>query len=330
MKSSEPIIILTSGEPAGIGPDICGMLAKEEINKRIVIICDHEVMLSRLKLLDLQVKIKIVKEIQETEIHKKNTIQLLHLSKNSDVKAGILDKNNSKYVLDMINIATQSCIDNKKIGMINCPVQKSIINEFGYKFNGHTDYIAKLCGVSVPPVMMLASNNLRIALATTHIPLREIADNINTDQLRNIIETLLNALRESFSINKPKIAILGLNPHAGESGYLGKEEINIIEPVISEFREKKNLIDGPFPADTAFSPKMIDYYDAFVAMYHDQGLPVLKALHFGRIVNITLGLPITRTSVDHGTALNLAGTGKAEISSLLFAINQTEKMLYSI
>ena len=167
MKSSEPIIILTSGEPAGIGPDICGMLAKEEINKRIVIICDHEIMLSRLKLLNLQVKVKIVKEVQQAEIHKKNTIQLLHLSKNSDVKAGILNKNNSKYVLDMINLATRSCINNNKIGMINCPVQKSIINEYGYKFNGHTDYIAKLCGVSAPPVMMLASNNIRICLLYT-------------------------------------------------------------------------------------------------------------------------------------------------------------------
>ena len=327
MKSSEPIIILTSGEPAGIGPDICGMLAKEEINKRIVIICDHEIMLSRLKLLNLQVKVKIVKEVQQAEIHKKNTIQLLHISKNSDVKAGILNKNNSKYVLDMINLATRSCINNNKIGMINCPVQKSIINEYGYKFNGHTDYIAKLCGVSAPPVMMLASNNIRIALATTHIPLREVADNINTEQLRNTIKILLNALREKFSINKPKIAILGLNPHAGESGYLGEEEINIIKPIISEFRKKEDLIDGPFPADTAFNPKMRDYYDAYIAMYHDQGLPVLKALHFGNIVNITLGLPITRGSVDHGTALNLAGTGKADISSLLFSINQIHEIL---
>ena len=327
MKSSEPIIILTSGEPAGIGPDICGMLAKEEINKRIVIICDHEIMLSRLKLLNLQVKVKIVKEVQQAEIHKKNTIQLLHLSKNSDVKAGILNKNNSKYVLDMINLATRSCINNNKIGMINCPVQKSIINEYGYKFNGHTDYIAKLCGVSAPPVMMLASNNIRIALATTHIPLREVADNINTEQLRNTIKILLNALREKFSINKPKIAILGLNPHAGESGYLGEEEINIIKPIISEFRKKEDLIDGPFPADTAFNPKMRDYYDAYIAMYHDQGLPVLKALHFGNIVNITLGLPITRGSVDHGTALNLAGTGKADISSLLFSIYQIHEIL---
>ncbi|OUU79649.1 MAG: 4-hydroxythreonine-4-phosphate dehydrogenase PdxA [Gammaproteobacteria bacterium TMED78] len=329
MKSTDSIIILTSGEPAGIGPDICAFLANENINKRIVVLCDHDVIQSRIKLLSLKIKIKNIKEIDHVEIHRKNELQILHVPVKEKVIAGILNKNNSKYVLNMIDLATHSCKRNKKIGMINCPIQKSIINDYGIKFNGHTDYIANLCGVA-NPVMMLASDKLRVALATDHIPLNQVTKNISEKKLRIIISTIFRDLNKIFFINNPKIAVIGLNPHAGENGYLGKEELISIKPIISEFKSKGYFLDGPFPADTAFNPKMIDKYDAFLAMYHDQGLPVIKALSFGNIVNISLGLPITRASVDHGTALELAGTGKAKINSLVYAINQISTILDSL
>jgi len=234
------------------------------------------------------------------------------------VQCGKTNPLNSRYVLKTITKATKGCMDGLFDAMVTGPVHKGVINDAGFAFSGHTEYIAEITGGH--PVMMLATPGLRVALVTTHLPLTEVSSAITHTRLRTVIRILEHDLRTRFNLDNPKILVCGLNPHAGENGHLGHEEIDIIEPVLEGLRQQGLNLQGPLPADTLFTPKYLASADAVLAMYHDQGLPVLKYIGFGKAVNITLGLPIIRTSVDHGTALDLAGTGKADIGSLLVAL----------
>jgi 4-hydroxythreonine-4-phosphate dehydrogenase len=235
------------------------------------------------------------------------------------VRAGQLDTANAAYVLDMLRQATELCIHGTASALVTAPVQKSVISQSGVAFSGHTEFLAELTGAP-QPVMLLAGKRLRVALATTHLPLRAVADALDTATLTNVIRITHDDLHRRFRIQKPRVLVLGLNPHAGESGTLGTEELTIIEPAVRALAAEGLSVIGPVSADTAFTPESLARCDVVVAMYHDQGLPVLKALSFGEIVNVTLGLPIVRTSVDHGTALSLAGTGHARPDSLFAAV----------
>jgi len=251
--------------------------------------------------------------------HLAKSLRIIPVKTETPVVQGQLDPDNAKYVLALLKMACTGCIDKKFDAMVTAPVQKSIINDAGYSFSGHTEYLADICHQSFP-VMMLANNMLKVALVTTHLPLAKVSAAITKETLLQVLKIVDNDLRTKFSINHPRILVCGLNPHAGEGGHLGTEEKDIIVPVLNELRNQGLNITGPQPADTAFTSEMISNSDVIVAMYHDQGLPVLKSLGFGETVNITLGLSIVRTSVDHGTALHLAGTGNASSSSLLAAI----------
>jgi len=238
---------------------------------------------------------------------------------------GILDIKNVAYIIDMLNIACKYCLENKFDALVTTPIQKSIINDSGIKFSGHTEYLAKICNINLP-VMLLACNEFRIALVTTHLPLSDVSKTISSERIKNIIDIVINDMSIRFGVTHPRITVCGLNPHAGEDGYLGTEEKKIITPLINALIKNGYNISGPIPADTAFLEKERQKTDVYICMYHDQGLPVLKTLGFGETVNITLGLPIIRTSVDHGTALQLAGTGDAQCNSLLAAIKMAETM----
>jgi len=244
---------------------------------------------------------------------------MLHVPLRTPVRAGQLDTANAAYVLDMLRRGTELCTAGTAAAIVTAPVQKSVITQSGFPFSGHTELLGELLGVA-QPVMLLAGKSLRVALATTHLPLRAVADALDATKLERVIRTTHADLRARFRIAAPRLLVLGLNPHAGESGTLGTEELTVIEPVVRKLAADGLAVLGPVSADTAFTPESLERCDAVVAMYHDQGLPVLKALSFGEIVNVTLGLPIVRTSVDHGTALALAGTGRAREHSLLAAV----------
>jgi len=313
-----PRIIITTGDPAGIGPDITVQIAQENINAAIVAIGDPDLLQERASLLGLPLSI-----IEFDDVHKQKhvakSLRIIPVKTKVPAIAGQLDSNNAEYVLNLLETACTACLDNKFDAMVTAPVQKSIVNDADITFSGHTEFLADLCHQATP-VMMLANNVLRVALVTTHLPLSKVSHAITKDKLTQVLQIVDKDLRDKFSINKPRILVCGLNPHAGENGHLGNEENEIIIPVINTLKSQGIDLTGPQSADTAFTPEMIDSFDVIVAMYHDQGLPVLKSLGFGETVNITLGLPIVRTSVDHGTALHLAGTGNASCSSLIKAI----------
>jgi 4-hydroxythreonine-4-phosphate dehydrogenase len=313
-----PRIIITTGEPAGIGPDITVQIAQEEINADIVAIGDPDLLQDRASLLGLPLSL-IEFDDASKQKHVAKSLKIIPVKTKTCTITGELDSHNAEYVLALLKTACTACLDNKFDAMVTTPVQKSIINDAGIAFSGHTEFLADLCQQATP-VMMLANNILRVALVTTHLPLSKVSNAITKEKLTQVLQIVDNDLRDKFSINKPRIMVCGLNPHAGENGYLGNEENEIIIPVINTLKDQGMDLTGPQPADTAFTQEMIDSFDVIVTMYHDQGLPVLKSLGFGETVNITLGLPIVRTSVDHGTALHLAGTGNASCSSLLEAI----------
>jgi 4-hydroxythreonine-4-phosphate dehydrogenase len=247
----------------------------------------------------------------------------------ASVTPGSLDQHNARYVHDCITSAAKACLSGQYTAMVTAPVHKGIINDAGIPFSGHTELIAELCEIN-KPVMMLANRDLRVALVTTHLPLSKVPAAINCDTIREVITIVHHDLQSKFGFSSPRILVCGLNPHAGEDGHLGREEIEVIAPCLDALRGQGMNISGPIPADTAFAPHMLEQADVVVAMYHDQGLPVIKAAGFGETVNITLGLPIIRTSVDHGTALSLAGTGKAQANSLLAAIEQAQNIAASV
>jgi len=319
MPAQHPLIAITPGEPAGIGPDITLDIASKQSACRLVAIADPDMLLQRAQLLNLNVNIRSVASVDAcSKEPQPGTLDVLPVALGSDCIPGKLDTANAAYVLQCLKTAAELCIANDIAAMVTGPVHKGIINDAGINFTGHTEYLAQLSHSK--PVMMLATDTLRVALVTTHLPLRDVSDAIQPDVLRYCIETLHHFLQNNCDIAKPEILVCSLNPHAGEGGHLGHEEIDIIEPVIANsIRDGMNII-GPLPADTLFTEKYLKSADAVLAMYHDQGLPVLKYSGFGKAVNITLGLPFIRTSVDHGTALELAGTGEAGSDSLYQAI----------
>ena len=311
-------IAFTPGEPAGIGPDLCLQLAQQDLPYQLIIIGSADLLRQRALELNLAIKIKAFNPEDHATTHAAGNLTVFNVDLIKPVICGKTNRLNSPYVLKTLSTATQGCIDGLFDAMVTGPVDKGIINDAGFAFSGHTEFIAEITGGY--PVMMLATPGLRVALATTHLPLKDISAAITPECLNSVISILEQDLRTRFNIAKPKILVCGLNPHAGEKGHLGTEEITVITPVINTFKQQGLDIVGPLPADTLFTPKYLDTADAVLAMYHDQGLPVLKYQGFGNAVNITLGLPIIRTSVDHGTALDLAGTGKANLGSLLFAL----------
>ena len=312
-------IALTAGEPAGIGVDLCIQLAQyPTLECEIVVLADVELLEQRAKQLHLPLRIRLYDQNMPAVSSAAGELCVLPISLAHSAQAGILNKANSGYVLALLDRATQGCISGEFSAMVTAPVHKGIINEAGIPFTGHTEYIANI--THGHPVMMLATEGLRVALVTTHLPLSEVSEAITPDTLETVIRILHHDLITRFGIADPIILVCGLNPHAGENGYLGREEIDIIDPVLEKLRAEGMNLQGALPADSLFTPKYLNHADAVLAMYHDQGLPVLKYKGFGNAVNITLGLPIIRTSVDHGTALDIAGSGRSDIGSLQYAV----------
>ncbi|KTD19943.1 4-hydroxythreonine-4-phosphate dehydrogenase PdxA [Legionella londiniensis] len=309
-------VLVTSGEPAGIGPDIC--LALAATGWPVVVMGDKSLLAKRAKKLGISLNLVDYRK-NNTSIGARGSLTVLPLPCLAEASAGVLNPDNAKYVMQMLGYATERCLQGEFSALVTAPVHKGVINQGGYSFSGHTEFLAASCGIKTV-VMMLASTQLRVALATTHLPLKEVPLKLTKTLLTDVIHCLHEALRKDFGIEHPKICVAGLNPHAGEGGYLGKEEIEVITPVLNNLRQEGLSLFGPLPADTMFSASNLQSNDVFLAMYHDQGLPVIKYADFGRAVNITLGLPFIRTSVDHGTALELAGTGLADASSLLAAV----------
>lgn len=325
--SDSVTLALTPGEPAGIGPELCLAIALEPRAAGLVAIADMGLLASRAQQLGLEVTL-VPWQAGMAAATDPGKLSVLPVKGLASDQAGTLDRNNSAYVLRTLEVATQGCLDGIFAGMVTAPVHKGVINDAGISFSGHTEFLQEMCQVE-RVVMMLATESLRVALVTTHLPLKDVAAAITPERLSQVTRILNRDLRHYFGIDHPRILVAGLNPHAGEGGHLGREELDVIEPTLDALRREGIQLIGPLPADTLFTPHWLDNADAVLAMYHDQGLPVLKYQGFGRAVNITLGLPIVRTSVDHGTALDLAGTGKADAGSLRAAISVATQMAAS-
>ncbi|MBM5457563.1 4-hydroxythreonine-4-phosphate dehydrogenase PdxA [Pseudomonas sp. P66] len=317
---------LTPGEPAGIGPDLCLLLATQAQPHPLIAITSCDLLAERA--IQLGVAINLVPVLPERfpdHPAPAGSLYVWDTPLQQPVVAGQLNKANAAFVLETLTRAGQGCLDGHFCAMITAPVHKGVINESGIAFSGHTEFLADLTHTA-QVVMMLATRGLRVALVTTHLPLREVADAITPDRLERVTRILHADLQQKFGIANPRILVCGLNPHAGEGGHLGHEEIDTIEPTLARLRNEGMDLRGPLPADTLFTPKYLEHCDAVLAMYHDQGLPVLKYKGFGAAVNVTLGLPIIRTSVDHGTALDLAGSGKIDTGSLQVALETAYQM----
>ncbi|SES91096.1 4-hydroxythreonine-4-phosphate dehydrogenase [Thorsellia anophelis DSM 18579] len=335
MLKNKPIIV-TPGEPAGIGPDLVLKLAQITNDNQLVICADKYMLLQRAQLLEIPIEIiEYDKSNQSDETldytplgHKTRPLQLrvLHIPLGQNVVPGQLSSLNSQYVVDTLVRATKGCLEGEFCALLTAPVHKGIINDAGITFSGHTELLAELSGAH-QVVMVLATDKMKVALATTHIPLKEVSEAITFEGLSQVLKTIDTELKVKYRIKTPNIFVCGLNPHAGEGGHLGREEIDVIIPVIEKLKSEGLNLVGPMPADTVFQPKYLESADIFLAMYHDQGLPVLKYQGFGEAVNITFGLPFIRVSVDHGTALDLAGTGKANEGSILTAYNLIKKLI---
>ncbi len=323
-----PVIAITPGEPAGIGPDVLIQSIHDTcFDATLVAIADPLLLESRAHQLGLPLKLHPLTSDTLTPLPP-SELWIHPVKMKVETICGKLNKANAAYVLDTLNCAVTGCMQRHYQAMVTAPVHKGIINDAGYHFSGHTEFLADLTGTS-RVVMMLATEKLRVALATTHLPLRRVADSITNQLLEEVITILNLELTAKFGIENPRILVCGLNPHAGEGGHLGREELDIIEPALTKLRDRGLTLIGPLPADSLFTEKTLQQGDAVLAMYHDQGLPVLKYAGFGCASNITLGLPIIRTSVDHGTALDLAGTGEADSGSLVTAINQAIAMAHT-
>jgi 4-hydroxythreonine-4-phosphate dehydrogenase len=314
-----PRIVITSGEPAGIGPDLCVALAATAWSADIVVAADAHLIESTAAALRHPLALERYDPARPAAPHRPGTLTVMHVPAPRPVDAGRLDPGNARYVLDLLDRASDGCTRGEFAAMVTAPVQKSVLMDAGFAFSGHTEYLAERTGAALP-VMLLVAGRLRVALATTHLALADVPKAITRERLLATLRIVDADLRRRFKVAAPRIAVLGLNPHAGESGHLGREEIEVIEPAIRELRAAGLDVAGPLPADTAFTPRFLEGADVVVAMYHDQGLPVLKHVGFGAAVNVTLGLPIVRTSVDHGTALPLARTGQADDGSLRAAL----------
>ena len=315
----EKSLVITAGEPAGIGPELCLTLAHEPLPCGVVVISDANLLRERAEATGIKTTVTEIDVADAATTNAANG-ELLTISEPfpAPVECGRLNPANAPALLDGLRRAVSACLDGQFAGLVTAPLQKSVINDAGVPFSGHTEFLAELTDAR-SPVMLLVAGELRVALASTHLPLRDVPDSLTRKGLRKVLQVLVDDLRSRFGIDEPEIVVCGLNPHAGERGHLGSEDADIIAPVVDEFVARGINIRGPLPADTAFTPAA-GHKDAVLAMYHDQGLPVLKYAGFGNAVNVTLGLPIIRTSVDHGTALDLAGTGQADNGSLLHAI----------
>ena len=313
-------IAYTPGEPSGIGPDLVIMYAQKLTKKDLLVYCDPDVLIDRAKQLNLPISLKE----SNLEILNKSELNIYPISTNIKVKPGKLEPDNAVYILNTLNHATKDCLSGRCDGLLTGPVNKGIINESGIPFSGHTEFLADLSGVS-RTVMLLAAKKFKVALATTHMPLKEVSTHITKKSLREVIAIIRYSFKY-FGIENPHILVCGLNPHAGENGHLGNEEVNVICPVVNELNSLGYNLTGPVPADTAFTPDSLSKVDVVLTMYHDQGLPVLKAQGFKQSANITLGLPFIRTSVDHGTAIELAGTGNISLGSFNTALKYLEQL----
>ena len=317
---------LTPGEPAGIGPDLCLLLARDSQPHALIAIASIELMRARAAELGLDITlVEVTPDRWPDQPAAAGSLYVWDTPLASRVSSGQLTAANAPYVLTTLQRAGNGCLDGSFAGMITAPVHKGVINEAGIPFSGHTEFLAELTGTE-QVVMMLATRGLRVALVTTHLPLKDVAAAITAERLQRVTRILHTDLVSKFGIARPRILVCGLNPHAGEGGHLGREEIEVIEPALEALRHEGIDLVGPLPADTLFTPKHLDNCDAVLAMYHDQGLPVLKYKGFGAAVNVTLGLPIVRTSVDHGTALDLAGTGRVDTGSLQVALETAYQM----
>ena len=318
-------IAITAGEPAGIGPDLVIQLAQHDQANELIVIADPALLNTRAELLKLPITLETIDTSAPATPTKAGVLKILPIDLATPCIPGQLNNSNARYVLNTLTQAIKGCRDKVFSAMVTGPVHKGVINDAGIPFTGHTEFLAEQTNTPLV-VMMLATEGLRVALATTHLPLANVPKAITAESLEKIITILYHDLQKKFGLSQPTILVCGLNPHAGENGHLGREEIDIIIPVLEKLRANQWNLIGPLSADTLFSPKNLDSADAVLAMYHDQGLPVLKYKGFGNAVNITLGLPIIRTSVDHGTALDLAGTGQASHTSFMAAIAMAAKM----
>lgn len=315
-----PRLALTPGEPAGIGPDLCVQIAQVVWPAEIVVVADPALLEQRARILRLPLRIEHFDPHTAPAATAPGVLKVFPVKLARAVVAGTLDRGNAPYVLDTLRASVAGCMDKTFDALITGPVHKGVINDAGIAFSGHTEFLAEQTHTP-QPVMMLMTPGLRVALVTTHLPLRKVSQAITHPRLEAVLRVLHHDLVTRFGISQPHILVCGLNPHAGEGGHLGSEEREVIEPVLAALRAEGLHLTGPLPADTLFAPKNLEAADAVLAMYHDQGLPVLKYKGFGNAVNITLGLPILRTSVDHGTALDLAGTGRADAGSLTAALH---------
>ena len=325
MTASRPFAV-TPGEPAGIGPDLCLLISRQAQAQILIAVASADLLAERAAQLGLSTQIvRVSPGAWPDQPAPADTLYVWDTPLAAPVIAGRLDPANAGYVLQTLERAGRGCMDGSFAGMITAPVHKGVINEAGIVFSGHTEFLAELTATE-QVVMMLATRGLRVALVTTHLPLKDVAAAITGERLQRVARILHADLVNKFGIPKPRILVCGLNPHAGEGGHLGREEIEIIEPALATLRSEGIDLIGPLPADTLFTPKHLEHCAAVLAMYHDQGLPVLKYKGFGAAVNVTLGLPIVRTSVDHGTALDLAGTGKVDTGSLMVALETAYQM----
>ncbi|MFC2991249.1 4-hydroxythreonine-4-phosphate dehydrogenase PdxA [Halomonas tibetensis] len=339
--SVSPVLALTTGEPAGIGPELAAMLAVAPVaGSRVVAVGDPELLAERAARLGLALEIVELAQHEAVPAAAPGRLLVWPVALRAPARPGVLNTANADYVLETLDVAIAACRDGHAAGMVTAPLHKGVILDAGHAgFRGHTEYLRDACGVE-EVVMMLATDSalhalrpgwrgpaaLRVALATTHLPLREVADAITGESLTRVLRILDIDLKRWYGLTAPRIAVCGLNPHAGEGGHLGREELEVIEPVLAALRAEGLRLDGPLPADTLFTPRHLEGVDAVLAMYHDQGLPVLKYAGFGSAANITLGLPFPRTSVDHGTALDLAGSGRADPGSLRVAVALAAQM----
>lgn len=319
-------IVITPGEPAGIGPELVVQLAQRDWPMELVVCADPQLLADRASQLGLPLTLLPYDADQPAQPQRARTLTVLPVALRAAVIPGQLSVANGGYVVDTLARACDGCLNGEFAALVTGPVHKGVINDAGVPFTGHTEFFEERSGAP-KVVMMLATEALRVALATTHLPLRDVADAITPALLRDVITILYRDLQNKFGIAHPHVLVCGLNPHAGEGGHMGSEEIDTLIPLLEELRGEGMNLSGPLPADTLFQPKYLDSADAVLAMYHDQGLPVLKYQGFGRGVNITLGLPFIRTSVDHGTALELAGQGKADVGSFITALNLAIKMI---
>ncbi|MDQ5904514.1 MAG: 4-hydroxythreonine-4-phosphate dehydrogenase [Pseudomonadota bacterium] len=320
-----PVIAITSGEPAGIGPELCLQLAAQNFPARLVVLADRDLLAARGMLTNLDGRLRDYSPGRDVA-----GVELLHVPLACPAEAGVINPKNASYVLALLDRALAGCHNGEFVAMVTAPVHKGVINQAGTPFSGHTEYLAE--HTDTPRVVMMLAGEtghgpLRVALATTHLPLRKVADAITPQLLEETLRILYADMGRKFGIVAPRILVAGLNPHAGEDGYLGREEIDIITPVLERLRTEGMALIGPLPADTLFTPPMLARGDCVLAMYHDQGLTALKYATFGKGINVTLGLPVIRTSVDHGTALELAGKGTADPGSLFEAVRQAMHMV---